>query len=80
MNETLSPEDRRHVRTSLTASLAVVFTLVLSSFAWAGANPPAAGSRGPALATAAPVVQGAAEETTNESLGCGCDEACLVAH
>jgi hypothetical protein len=78
MNEPLSPEDRRHVWPTLAASLAVVFTLALSPFAWAGVNPPAAESRVPSLSAAASAAQGAAEETTNESLGCGCDEACLV--
>lgn len=80
MNEPLSPEDRRHVRTALTASLAVVFTLVLGSFAWAGVNPPRAESRVPSLVAAAPVAQGEAEETTNETLGCGDAEACLAGH
>lgn len=78
MNEPLSPEDRRHVYPTLAAFLAVVFTLALSPFAWAGVNPPAAERRVPSLSAAAHVAQGAAEETTNESLGCGCDEACLV--
>ena len=78
MNETLSPEERRHVRNSLIASLAVVFTFVLSSFAWVGANPPDAESRVPSLVAAAPAAQGEAEETTNETLGCGDAEACLA--
>ena len=42
MIETLSLEDRRHVRTSRIASLAVVFTFLVCPLAWAGVNPPAA--------------------------------------
>jgi hypothetical protein len=78
MNETLSVEDRRNVRTTLAVTVAFVCALALSPFAWAGVNPPAAETRGPSLSSPAPVLQGMAEETMNESLGCGCDEACLV--
>jgi hypothetical protein len=77
MNETLSPEDRRHVRTSLTASLAVVFTLVLGSFAWAGVNPPAAEASASPRATVSSAAPAAADESQNVMVGCGCAEGCV---
>jgi hypothetical protein len=77
MNEALSADDRRHVRTSLIASLAVVITLLLSTFAWAGVNPPAAEGRVPTLTAAAPAAPGAAEEGQNTMVGCGCAEGCF---
>jgi hypothetical protein len=69
MNETLSADDRRHVRTSLIASLAVLFTLLMGmldyvsaldrpfveQFALAGANETAAARQSFAASTAAAV-------------------------
>jgi hypothetical protein len=77
MNPTLTPEDRRHVRTTRIAMLTAVFTIALGSFAWAGVNMPAAErapevSAGPASAATA----GPAPEVPNETLGCGCAEGC----
>lgn len=83
MNEALSADDRRHVRTSLTASFAFVVTFLLGGVAWAGANAPAASpvdSR--ATAAAAPATSGAwaaSDESPNTMVGCGCAEACLAA-
>ena len=79
MIETLSLEDRRHVRTSLIASLAVVFTFLVCPLAWAGVNPPAAERAIPAVSAATAAAAAAADENQNETLGCGCAEACLVA-
>jgi len=79
MNETQSREDRRPDRMWLIAALAVVFTLLTTPFGWAGANPPAAETRTWSL-TAAPAAPGATEETSNENIGCGCAESCLVAN
>jgi len=81
MESNLSSEDRRDVRTSLIASLAFVAAFLSGSFAWAGVNAPGAGARTPSLAAAAPTAPaalGAAQD--NDDLGCGCDEACLVAN
>jgi len=69
MNESLSADDRRHVRTSLIASLAVFFTLLMGTldyvsaldrpfveqFALAGANEPAAAKESYAISAAAAV-------------------------
>jgi hypothetical protein len=69
MNETLSADDRRHVRTSLIASLAVLFTLLMGildyvsaldrpfveQFALAGANQTAAAPQSLATSAAADV-------------------------
>ena len=77
MNDTLSPEDRRHVRSSLIAALAAVFTIAVGPFAWAEVNPPGA-ERTPVL-SAAPASEasaGPAVETPNEVVGCGCAEGC----
>lgn len=79
MNETLSSQDGRHDRIWLIAALAVVFMLVATPFGWAGAIPPAAGTRASSLASA-PAAPGAAEETSNEVPGCGCAESCLAAN
>ena len=77
MNESLSADDRRHVRTSAIASLAFVLSFLLSGFAWAGSTEPKKGEDRPAAAaTAIPAENGPAPE--QGSLGCGCDEACLV--
>ena len=78
MNEPLNLEDSRRIRTNLAVSLAFVCALAVSPFAWAGVNPTAAERRTPSLSPPVPVLQIATEETSNESLGCGCDEACLV--
>ena len=80
MKSPLSSEDRRHVRTSLVAALAFVATFLSSSFAWAGGNAPTARAASLEAAPAATVALGAAEETPNDNLGCGCAEACLVAN
>jgi hypothetical protein len=74
MKDTLSREDRRHLRSSLAASLAVVFALPLSTFAWAGVNPPSSEQPAPAAASA-PADPGAGGDA-NEMLGCGCAEGC----
>jgi hypothetical protein len=75
MNETLSTEDRRHVRTSLIASLAVAFTLLLSTLAWAGVNPP--GAQPAPTISAAPAATGSGSAAdANEMVGCGCAEGC----
>jgi hypothetical protein len=78
MNETLSTVGRRPDRMWLIAALAVVFTLLAIPFGWAGANSPAAETQARSL-TAAPAAPGAAEETSNETVGCGCAESCLAA-
>ncbi len=79
MKETLSSEDRRHVRSSLIASLSVVFTLMLSTFAWAGVNPPAAeGSGFTITAAAATPANGGTSEAEVADVGCGCAEPCVV--
>ena len=75
MNDTLSIEDRRHVRTSLMASLAVVFTLLLSTFAWAGVNPQNAERPVPSI-SAVPAATGSGPAVANEMVGCGCAEGC----
>lgn len=80
MKNTLSSEDRRLVRKSLSASLAVVLTLVFGIIAWPDATLPAAETPVPSLSTATPAAPAAAEETSNETVGCGCAESCLVAN
>lgn len=77
MREPLSAEDRRHIRTSVIASLAFVCTFLLSGFAWAGSSEPKKSEARPAVAAAAaPAENGPALE--QDDPGCGCDEACLV--
>jgi hypothetical protein len=77
MNETLSADDRRHVRTSLITSLAFVFTFLLSGYAWAASTgPKAGGATSVKAAAAAPGTSGPAVEESEP--GCGCAESCLV--
>jgi hypothetical protein len=76
MNDTLSLEDRRHVRTSLIASLAVVFTLLLSTFAWAGVNAPSGEPPAPSISAARAADGSGSAADTNEMVGCGCAEGC----
>jgi hypothetical protein len=76
MNDTLSIEDRRHVRTSLIASLAVIFTLLLGTFAWAGVNPPSAEPASPSISAAPAAAGSGSTAETNEMAGCGCAEGC----
>lgn len=76
MNDTLSMEDRRHVRTSLIASLAVVFTLLLSTFAWAGVNPPSGEGSAPSISSVPAATGSGSAADTNEMVGCGCAEGC----
>ena len=80
MNEGLSHEDRCHVRRSLIASLAFVFTLLLSTFAMAGGQEPAGGARASTVPVPvpAPVVSGPAEDTSIATLGCGEAESCYA--
>jgi hypothetical protein len=80
MNETLSSEDRHHIRTSLIASLAFVFTLLLGTFAWAGGTLPAGETRLPSLSAAIPAAPGASEEPSNATVGCGCAESCFASN
>jgi hypothetical protein len=80
MNETLSNEDRRHIRTSLLASLAFISTLLLGSFAQAGGKLPSGETRGPSLSAAIPAAPGASEETSNATMGCGCAESCYASN
>ncbi len=77
MNDTLSPEDRRHVRSSRIAALAAVLTVAVGSFAWAEVNTPPA--ERPSAISAAPAPAPAADpapEVSNDELGCGCAEGC----
>ncbi len=77
MNETLSSEDRRHVRSSRIAVLAAVFTVALGSFAWAEVNtPPAEHASVISAAPASAPTTGPAPEVPNEAVGCGCAEGC----
>lgn len=76
MNETLNAADRRHVRTSLVASLAFVFTFLLGGLAWAGSNGPKAAEGSSVAVAAASEVRSPAVEQNDP--GCGCAEACLV--
>ena len=80
MNDTLISEDRRKVRSSLMATLAVVFTLILSALAWARVNPPAAEQTGPTIsaAAAAPASAESATEVTDVDPGCGSAEPCVT--
>ena len=73
----LSREDHRHVRASLIAVLAAAFTIAFGTFGFAQVESPSA-DRAPALSSAPPAAASAspAEETTNESVGCGCAEGC----
>ena len=74
MNDTLSRVDRRHVRSSLIASLVTVLTLSLL-LAW-HPKAPAATEAKPAAANAVATAPEAAPDNTNENLGCGCAEPC----
>ena len=65
MNDTQSPVDRRHVRSSLIASLAVVLTLSLTLLA----KPPRATEAKPAAANAVATAPEAAPDNTNENIG-----------
>jgi hypothetical protein len=80
MSETLNNEDRHHIHKSLMASLAFVSTLLLSTIAWAGGKQPAGETRAPSLSASAPVPFGPAEETSNETLGCGEAESCYASN
>jgi hypothetical protein len=76
MKNTLSPVDRRHVRSPLIASLVTVLTLSLALLARAGTKPPRAAEAKLAAATAVAAMPEAAPDNTNENIGCGCAEAC----
>jgi hypothetical protein len=78
MKETLNPEDRRYVRTSLVVTLAAVFTLLLSTIGWAGVHRPQAAATGTSTAAAAAPAENA-PEATDADPGCGCSESCLAA-
>jgi hypothetical protein len=78
MIETLSTEDRRHVRTSLVATLAVVFTFLLCPLAWAGVNPPAAEQAAPSTSAVPAAAESGSAVENNEMVGCGCAEGCLA--
>lgn len=77
MNETLSSEDRRHVRASLLAGLAAMLTIALGSFAWAEVNPAAAERTSTISApAAAPANASPAVDAQEAAVGCGCAEGC----
>ena len=90
MNESPTAEDRRHVRTSLIVTLAVFFTLFMGTLDRvsaqdrqfldqvdpAGASEPAAESI-PTVTPAVSAAPGAADESQNTMVGCGCAEGCL---
>lgn len=80
MSETLTSEDRRHIRKSLIASMAFVFTLLLSGVASAGGRLPAGEPSLSSVSASVPVAQGAAEESSNATLGCGCAESCYASN
>ena len=80
MDNTLEFRDRRHARLSLVADFTAIFMIALGTFAWAEVNPPAAERT--ATIAAAPAQAGSqasVAETSNDDVGCGCSEACLVA-
>jgi hypothetical protein len=76
MNDTQSPGDRRHVRSSLIASLITVLTLSLL-LAWHPEAPAATKAKSATANTVATAPE-AAPDNTNENLGCGCAEPCYA--
>ena len=90
MNDTLSTEDRRHVRASLIATLAVFFTLLIGTLdhlsasdrpfaeqvAWAGGSETATERETPATSAVRKAGGSGSAVETNEMVGCGCAEGC----
>jgi hypothetical protein len=92
MNDQLSTEDRRHVRTSLIATLALFFTLLIGTLdhlsasdkpfaeqvAWAGGSEAATEQATPATSAVPEAAGSSSAVETNEMVGCGCAEGCFT--
>ena len=78
MSTRLKSEGRRF-RLPLITSLAVALSAFFGMLAMSAGHPRPVEARVLSVSTATPAPPVAAEETSNETVGCGCAESCLAA-